>query len=121
MTGQGRSLGARGELAAKAHLLKLGYEILHENYTTPFGEIDLIARDGETLVFVEVKARSSKAYGPPEASVTRGKQQQIRRVASLYLSQARLHNVACRFDVVAVTFPGEAKAPQVELIRGAFL
>ena len=109
-----------GERAAKAYLEAKGYKILYENYATPLGEIDLIAREGETLVFVEVKTRSSEEYGPPTVSVTRGKRQQIIKTAELYLLKARLKDVACRFDVVAVTFPREDEAPWIELIRNAF-
>lgn len=115
-----KGLGFMGEQAAKAYLEAKGYKILHENYVTPLGEIDLIAREGETLVFVEVKARSSEEYGPPEASVTRGKRRQIVKAAELYLLKARLKDVACRFDVVAVTFPRGGEAPWIELIRNAF-
>lgn len=115
-----KELGVAGERAAKAYLEARGYTILHENYATPLGEIDLIAREGETLVFIEVKARSSEEYGPPEASVTRGKQRQIVKAAELYLLKARLQEVACRFDVVAVTFLKEGEAPWIELIRNAF-
>src|SRR5574337_1508414 len=118
----GRSaLGVEGERAAKTFLQAKGFRILHENYSTPLGEIDLIAQEGGEVVFVEVKARSSGEFGPPQASVTHQKQRQIVRVAKLYLQRERLSEAACRFDVVAVTFAGsEAKQPEILLIRDAF-
>lgn len=115
-----KELGFMGEREAKTYLEAKGYKVLHENYTTSLGEIDLIAREGETLVFVEVKTRFSLEYGSPEASVTHGKRRQIIKAAELYLLKARLKDVACRFDVVAVTFPREGEAPLIELIRNAF-
>ena len=114
-------LGAEGERVAKAYLQTKGFRILHENYSTPLGEIDLIAKEGGVVVFVEVKARTSGEFGPPQASVTLAKQRQIVKVARLYLQRERLAEVACRFDVVAVTFAGgQAGHPTVLLIRDAF-
>lgn len=114
-------LGAEGERVAKAYLQTKGFRILHENYSTPLGEIDLIAKEGGVVVFVEVKARTSGEFGPPQASVTLAKQRQIVKVARLYLQRERLAEVACRFDVVAVTFAGgQARQPNVLLIRDAF-
>ena len=118
----GRSgVGAEGERTAKAYLQAKGFRILHENYTTPLGEIDLIAQEGEVVVFVEVKARRSGEFGPPQASVTLQKQRQIVKVAKLFLQRHRLSMAACRFDVVAVTFAGhETAKPEILLIRDAF-
>ena len=114
-------VGAEGERTAKAYLQTQGFRILHENYTTPLGEIDLIAQEGEVVVFVEVKARRSGEYGPPQAAVTLAKQRQIVRVAELFLQRYRLSRAVCRFDVVAVTFAGrEAAKPEILLIRDAF-
>ncbi|MBZ0158994.1 YraN family protein [Candidatus Methylomirabilis sp.] len=115
------SLGVEGERIAKTYLRTQGFRILHENYSTTLGEIDLIAREGGVVVFVEVKTRTSGEFGPPQASVTRRKQHQIVGVAKLYLQRERLSEAACRFDVVAVTFPGGlAGQPEVLLIRDAF-
>ncbi len=83
-------LGEEGERAAKAFLLACGYRILHENYSTPLGEIDLIAQEGDVVVFVEVKARASRAFGPPQSSVTLAKQRQIVKAAGLFLQRERL-------------------------------
>ena len=114
-------LGAEGERAAKAYLQPKGFRMLHENYSTPLGEIDLIAKESGVVVFVEVKARTSGEFGPPQASVTLAKQRQIVKVARLYLQRERLAEVACRFDVVAVMFAGgQAGQPNVLLIRDAF-
>lgn len=121
MKGARLRLGVQGEQAAKAYLLAEGYRILHENYATPQGEIDLIAQEGDVVVFVEVKARTSGEFGPPQSSVTLAKQRQIVRAASLYLARQGLGEAACRFDVVAVTFDGSrAEAPKILLIRDAF-
>jgi putative endonuclease len=118
----GRSaLGAEGERVAKAYLRTQGFRILRENYSTPLGEIDLIAQEGGVVVFVEVKARASGEFGPPQASVTRQKQRQIVKVAELFLQRNRLSGAACRFDVVAVTFAGsKTTQPEILLIRDAF-
>jgi len=112
-------LGAEGERAAKGLLVAEGFRILHENYSTPLGEIDLIAQEGDVVVFVEVKARRSLEYGPPEASITLTKQRQIVKAAAVFLERTGLAEAACRFDVVAVTFTGKGR-PEMSLIRDAF-
>lgn len=115
------SLGAEGERVAKAYLQAKGFRILHENYSTPLGEIDLIVQEGGVVVFVEVKTRTSGEFGPPQTSVTLAKQRQIVRVARLYLQRKGRAETACRFDVVAVTFAGDrAVSPDLLLIRDAF-
>lgn len=113
-------LGAEGERVAKAYLQAKGYRILRENYSTPLGEIDLIAREGDVVAFVEVKARTSDEFGPPQSSVTLTKQRQIIKVAGLFLEREGLAETACRFDVVAVTFGGRKNEPEILLIRDAF-
>ncbi len=100
-------LGDRGEAAAAEYLRGEGYEILHRNFRFGRSEIDLIVRKGGTLVFVEVKTRSSDRYGEPEEAVNREKIRRIRRVASAYLSGRRIGDCDCRFDVVAVVFSGD--------------
>ena len=112
-------LGAEGERAAKTFLLGEGFRILHENYSTPLGEIDLIAQEGDVVVFVEVKARRSLEFGPPQSSITLTKQRQIVKAAALFLERKGLVEAASRFDVVAVTFKGKER-PEVLLIRDAF-
>lgn len=110
-------LGRSGEDRAEKHLARLGYRVLERNYSTKQGELDLIALDRDTLVFVEVKTRSSGAFGAPEHAVDLRKQGRMVKAALGYLKQKRLHQMACRFDVVAISGPGE---DQVELIRNAF-
>lgn len=110
-------VGRSGEDQAARHLSRLGYRILERNYRTVHGEIDLIALDGDTVAFVEVKTRTSDAYGAPELAVVPGKQRRMVKAALGYLKRMRLHQMACRFDVVAISGPGEG---QVQIIRNAF-
>jgi uncharacterized protein (TIGR00252 family) len=113
-----RRLGEQGEDLAAAALKKQGYKILERNYVTPLGEIDLIARQGKTLVVVEVKTRKSTRYGSPQEGVSLAKQKRLRRLADYYLKDKRLTGASVRFDVVAVTLAGDE--PQVEIIPTAF-
>jgi putative endonuclease len=106
MTQETRDTGVLGETIAADHLRKLGYDIIETNYRFARGEIDIIARDGEDLVFCEVKTRESLQTGPPEFAVTPAKQQQIRHVAAGYLYERGFDEMACRFDVVAIVFEG---------------
>jgi len=112
-------LGQRGEEAAARHLLSLGFVILERRFRTRAGEIDLIARDGDTLVFVEVKARSSLACGRPAEAVDGRKRGRIARAASLYLARHGDGEAPCRFDVVEVLEEPGSPA-RVRLIRNAF-
>ena len=110
-----RKTGAEYERKTAEYLERLGWKILERNYRCRTGEIDLIARDGRTLVFVEVKYRKDTAMGYPEEAVGAGKQRQIRRMAAHYLYRKGLpEDVPCRFDVVAIL--GE----EIRLIRDAF-
>lgn len=111
-------VGIEGEAVARRFLEGLGFRILEENFACPLGEIDLIAQDGEVLVFVEVKARRSTRFGGPAEAVHARKQRQIVRVAEAYMRERRLR-VPCRVDVVAVSFPPQGSEPRVELIRNA--
>jgi len=113
-----RRVGVQGEAVARRFLEKIGFRIVEENFTCPLGEIDLIAEDGDVLVFVEVKARRSVRFGGPAEAVHARKQRQILRVAEAYLRERRLR-VPCRVDVVAVEFPPHGGEPRVELIRNA--
>jgi len=100
-----RRFGNRGEREAQRFLKKQGYVILERQFTTRFGEIDLIARDGDEIVFVEVKARHSDLFGDPEASVTDTKLQKIAAVGEQYLSQKQL-DLSYRVDVIAIDGEG---------------
>ncbi|MGB3632911.1 MAG: YraN family protein, partial [Rubrobacteraceae bacterium] len=97
-----RRTGDRGETLAVQHLSDAGYELVERNYRTRYGEIDLILRDGETLVFVEVKLRSGTGYGDPLESVTLRKQEQIRNIAEQYLAECQPEFEELRFDVVGI-------------------
>lgn len=102
MFGQKQSLGRWGEDRAADYLAAKGYEIVARNIRTEYGEIDLLVRQGATLVFVEVKARSSEAYGHPEESVSTSKQQHMADAAESYLQSHPEHDGDWRVDVVAV-------------------
>ncbi len=112
-----KMLGQEGEDQAAKYLVRQGYKILERNYRTRVGEIDLIAlHDGE-VVFVEVKTRTTTAYGAPELAVNPQKQRRMIKAALAYIKNRKLHQVPCRFDVVAIN---AAKDGWVELIRNAF-
>jgi putative endonuclease len=114
-----KALGAQGEDLAVRFLKKKGFKIIERNFHCPAGEIDLIAREGDTLVFVEIKARSSSDFGLPQDAVDRFKQQKIIQAARTYLAQHRLgEEIPARFDVVAIhLLPA---GPSIELIKDAF-
>jgi putative endonuclease len=112
-----RGRGKVGEEDAVRWLTGQGYSILDKNVVTHAGEIDLVARDGETLCFIEVKARGTAAFGPAIAAVGRAKQRRICRAAALYLAQRRLGG-ACRFDVLGLDAAEDGWT--YTLIRDAF-
>ncbi len=113
-----QQFGRLGEALAIRHLKKNGYHILARNYRNCFGEIDIVATQGDTIVFVEVKARSSSRFGPAKGAVNRVKQQKISRVALGYLKEMRQTNKSARFDVVCVD--SGPKDCRVEIIANAF-
>jgi len=98
--------GLEAEQRAASFLETMGMRILERRYRSRAGEIDLVARDGETVVFIEVKARGSAAFGLPEEAVGRAKQKRLVRAAEAYLALRGLHASPARFDVVAVTPEG---------------
>ncbi len=110
--------GAQSESLAARLLKQRGYTILETNYRTPLGEIDIIARERGTIVFVEVKARRSLGFGGPKWAVTPKKQRKISMVALYYLKTTRQSRAKARFDVVAIRSLTEP--PQVEIIQNAF-
>jgi len=114
----GQGLGRLGETAAAQELRRAGLEILEVRFRSRLGEIDLIAKDGETIVFVEVKARAGVGYGRPAEAITRAKRERIARVAQVYLTRRALHDRACRFDVVEVLRRGTTT--EIRHIRDAF-
>lgn len=118
MTQERLSLGKKGEELAVAQLKALKYKILERNYKCPLGEMDIIAREKDILVFVEVKTRATRDFGGPAAAVNERKQRQLSRVALTYLNQKKLSEVPARFDVVAVELT--PPSPRIEVIRDAF-
>ncbi|MDF1578129.1 MAG: YraN family protein [Desulfurivibrionaceae bacterium] len=112
------TLGRRGEELARRFLQKGGYRILETNYRGLLGEIDLVAREGDCLVFVEVKTRSTAAYGHPFESINPRKQYQLSKVAGEYLAAHGGAEQFCRFDAVSVLLAGGE--PRIELVKNAF-
>ncbi len=94
--------GTRGEILAAKFLKGKGYKILKTNFTTQIGEIDIIAKDKDYIVFVEVKSRETYAFGRPAEAVDEHKQYQIRGTAQMYLMFTHQNNANCRFDVVEI-------------------
>ena len=119
MTVERQGLGALGERLAAAHLAAKGYEILERNFRCPEGEIDIVARKGELLAFIEVKARRGRAMGTPEEAVGYRKRRRLQRVAEAYLAAHPDSPAQCRIDVVAVEFAG-GRLARLEHIEGAF-
>ena len=114
------NIAETGEALAVAHLRTRGYKILAQNYRALRGEIDLVAQDGDCLVFVEVKTRRSLKFGVPQAAVTRQKQQQISKVALAYLRNHDRFDVPCRFDVIAIHLSPQLELLKLEQIENAF-
>jgi putative endonuclease len=110
--------GNRGEDVAAKFLKRSGYKILARNYRTKGGEIDIVARDGGTLVFVEVKSRRSERFGAPVEAVDARKQSRIIKAAYAYLAAETDADCACRFDIVGVF--SDKTGETCELIRDAF-
>jgi putative endonuclease len=113
-----KELGKKGEEVAIRFLKKRGYRIIEKNYVCKMGEMDIIAREKDTLAFIEVKTRTSTEFGPPQLAVNSSKQKQLSKVALNYLKEKKLEDVKARFDVVAILL-GQ-KGEEIELIRDAF-
>lgn len=118
MLNKPQQFGQKAEDMAARYLKKHGYKIIARNHRTRSGEIDIIARDGETLVFVEVKARTTERFGSAKAAVTAHKQRQVCKVALGYLKMTDQSQVKARFDVVTVT--RRRNTHDIQLIRNAF-
>ncbi len=110
--------GQKAEDLAARHLKRRGYKIVARNYRTRAGEIDIIAREGHHLVFIEVKGRQSTRYGSAKAAVTPRKQRQVAKMALWYLKETDQMGAKARFDVVAVTQKDGNVA--IEIVRNAF-
>jgi len=111
-------LGRRGERAAEKYLRRSGYRIVARNFRAAGAEIDIVAMDGEALVFVEVKTRRSREAGAPEEAVDERKQRRMRRAAEVFAARYRADDVTMRFDIIAVDASG--KRLEIELLRNAF-
>ena len=120
MTRKRLDLGKHGEELAKKYLQAHRYVILQTNFRCKLGEIDIIAKNRHIVVFVEVRTRTSTAYGPAYNSVTYHKQQQVRRVALFYISKYNLVNTQFRFDVIGITLEPQTDTPHIDHIQNAF-
>ena len=112
--------GAEGEDRAARALKKARYKIVERNFRTPAGEIDIVARDGNCLVFVEVKTRSSVEFGLPQEAVVLRKRKRLCNAARWYLQKNRAADAECRFDVVAIMMMDGKRDAEVEVIKDAF-
>ncbi len=113
------ALGRKGEEVAVDFLKKQGYRIIKRNYRCRAGEIDIVVKEGSSLVFVEVKSRRSTHFGLPEEAVSYEKRRHLTRVALGYLTHHRIKETKCRFDVVSVLM-NENGVKEIRLIKNAF-
>jgi len=114
-----KTLGERGEAIAAAYLKGQRFTIIERNFRCKGGEVDIIARDGKTLVFVEVKTRRTLTFGPPQMALTPFKQRQISKAALTWLAKKKQFGASARFDVIAIVVP-DHQVPEIEHIRNAF-
>jgi len=114
-----KDLGLQGEKLALEKISSQGYRILEKNFTCKIGEIDIIAKDKDILVFIEVRTKSNGKFGLPQETVNSKKQQKIRRVAEYYLLKNNLNGLICRFDVIGIVWQ-EGADPLIEIIKDAF-
>lgn len=114
-----KTLGEKGENIAVTFLEAQRFVILERNFRCKAGEVDIVARDGSTLVFVEVKTRRSYAYGVPQLAVTPFKQRQICKASLTWLAKNKRYDNNARFDVVAITLTNDV-TPRIEHIKNAF-
>jgi putative endonuclease len=110
--------GKKGEDIACAYLKSRGYRIVERNYKCPLGELDIVARDGDAIVFVEVKSRKSEEFGDPQLAVGLEKQKKVSRISLTYLKEKHLYPCNARFDVVAIKMLPDGIT--IELIQNAF-
>jgi putative endonuclease len=111
-------LGKYGEELAQEYLMEQGLRILETNYRFHHAEVDIVAEEGDLLVFCEVKTRHDDSFGAPEQAITPYKAQQIRKVASAYLAKKQIRDRQCRFDVIGVMVTGAAV--RLNHMRNAF-
>jgi putative endonuclease len=110
-----QALGRLGESLAAEFLEKLGYQIITRNFRTPYGELDLVTKYGEVIIFIEVKTRASSSLGPPEISITRRKAEHIRSAAEFYIQQHPEMSDEWRIDVISVQM--QSKNVPLEIIH----
>ena len=110
MKSENRNIGRLGEQLAQQLLVGKGYEIVEHNFYTRFGEIDLIMRDNETMIFVEVKTKKGLDFGSPEEMFTAGKMQRVKRMATVYLKG---RETKCRIDMVAVVLDSQNRSQRI--------
>jgi putative endonuclease len=115
-----KSLGERGEDTAAKFLKRQGFRILDRGVDSRLGELDIIAVDGRTVVFVEVKTRTSSDAGHPTEAIDQFKQRRMTQAALGYLKANRLLEYSARFDVVAITWPANTRQPKIEHFKDAF-
>jgi putative endonuclease len=115
-----RPLGERGEAAAARYLRRKGYKIVARSDRHRLGELDLVAVDRRTVVFVEVKTRRSHDTGHPAEAITPEKQRRLTRLALAFLKRHSLLETPARFDVVAITWPEDSRRPTIEHYQNAF-
>lgn len=116
----GKLLGDQGERTAVRFLKQQGYSILARQYRTDLGEIDIIALDGETIVFVEVKTRKNNSKGEPFEAVTQQKQSQLTRLASSFLKKQQRLTHPARFDIISILWLSEQSTPEIQHFQNAF-
>lgn len=119
MTDSRKELGQKGEKAAQIFLTERGYEILETNWRCSYGEVDIIARDGDELIFCEVKTRRTTSAGIPEEAVTPQKRQRYIKMARLYLNRNQVAHSSIRFDVIGIYALNDSQA-LLRYARNAF-
>ncbi len=120
MTYRSRSLGAQGEALARQYLIQHGYEIITSNWSTRYGEIDIIARSKDLIVFVEVKTRQDRNTESAFAGITRVKQQRLVKAAYQYLHEKKLDEARWRIDAIGIAWQGRRGQPIIDHIEDVF-
>ena len=115
------SKGLAYEDLAHTYLLNQGLKPITQNFHSKYGEIDLVMRDKNTLVFIEVRFRKHSRFGSPAETITRNKQKKIIKTARHFLNQRKLWNCSCRFDVVSISLTANNKQPELDWLRAAFM
>ncbi len=114
-----KELGNKGEEIAANFLKKQGYQIIERNYQARMGEMDIVAGEGKSIVFVEVKTRRSADFGLPEEALSYDKRRRLTKLALGYLAYHKIKDKNCRFDVVSILIDGD-RVKDIRLIKNAF-